>query len=55
VRLAVGAVHTRALLDDHSVKCWGANYRGQLGIEDSIDRRDGAGEMGDALPSVPLP
>jgi alpha-tubulin suppressor-like RCC1 family protein len=54
VRLAVGAVHTCALLDDDSVKCWGGNYRGQLGLEDNVARGDGEGQMGDALPAVNL-
>jgi alpha-tubulin suppressor-like RCC1 family protein len=29
--IAVGGAHTCALLTDGTVRCWGANYRGQLG------------------------
>ncbi|HYF47574.1 MAG TPA: hypothetical protein VD926_15270, partial [Acidimicrobiales bacterium] len=36
--IAAGAVHTCALLDDFTVKCWGNNGFGQLGIGDAIDR-----------------
>lgn len=31
IRLAAGNHHTCALLDDGTVRCWGANYLGQLG------------------------
>jgi alpha-tubulin suppressor-like RCC1 family protein len=35
-----------------SVKCWGANSDGQLGLGDVNARGDGANEMGDSLPVV---
>ena len=54
VSIAAGMYHTCAVLDDRSVKCWGWNDDGQLGYGDTIDRGDGAGEMGDALPAVAL-
>ena len=54
VAFAPGAVHTCALLDDASVRCWGANDEGQLGLGDTSDRGDNPGEMGDALPAVDL-
>jgi alpha-tubulin suppressor-like RCC1 family protein len=43
-----------AVLDDRSVKCWGRNVSGELGLGDTDDRGDNAGEMGDALPRVDL-
>ena len=54
VQLAVGGYHTCALLDDASVKCWGWNSGGYLGLGDTNDRGDGANEMGTNLPSVDL-
>lgn len=38
VALAAGYSHTCAVLDDGSVKCWGANSNGQLGYGDTTDR-----------------
>ncbi len=52
--LAVGAAHTCAILTDGSVKCWGDNEFGQLGLGDTKDRGDEPEEMGDALPTVNL-
>ena len=52
VSIAAGFVHTCALLDDGSLKCWGLNGHGQLGLGDIEDRGDQLTEMGDALPVV---
>ena len=51
---AAGDVHTCAVLDDGSVKCWGRNSYGQLGLGDTNSRGDGSNEMGDNLPVVDL-
>ena len=52
--VSAGGATTCAVLDDDSVKCWGRNDFGQLGIGDTDRRGDGSGEMGDDLPFVDL-
>jgi alpha-tubulin suppressor-like RCC1 family protein len=52
--LALGNAHSCAILNDDTVKCWGENSDGQLGLGDVVTRGDGANEMGDALPAVSL-
>ena len=53
-QIAAGGSHTCALLDDETVKCWGANSDGQLGQAHTSNVGDGADEMGDNLPPVSL-
>jgi alpha-tubulin suppressor-like RCC1 family protein len=47
-------MHACALLDNASVKCWGTNYNGGLGLGDNNNRGDAANEMGDNLSTVDL-
>ena len=50
--VTVGDTHACARLDDHTLRCWGSNLDGELGLGDRAQRGDGAGEMGAALPRV---
>jgi alpha-tubulin suppressor-like RCC1 family protein len=50
--IATGQIHTCALLDNGTIKCWGLNDSGTLGIGDTARRGDNANEMGDSLPAV---
>ncbi len=52
--LAVGSNHNCAILDNHSIKCWGANGFGQLGIGSTDNKGTAAVQMGDNLPVVDL-
>lgn len=54
VKIATGRDHVCAILNDGSLKCWGNNASGQLGLGDKNHRGDNAGEMGDNLPAVDL-
>jgi alpha-tubulin suppressor-like RCC1 family protein len=42
------------LLDNNTIKCWGFNGDGELGLGDLANRGDQSGELGDALPAVSL-
>ncbi|MSP23798.1 MAG: hypothetical protein EXR75_01270 [Myxococcales bacterium] len=50
--ITTGSIHTCTLLTDDTVKCWGDNVTGQLGLGDTSRRGDGPGELGDLLPVV---
>ena len=52
--ITAGGNFTCALLDNGSLKCWGGNSIGQLGLGDVDARGDGPGEMGDNLPTIDL-
>ena len=59
--ISAGDEHTCAVLNDHTVKCWGHNRYGQLGVgtansggEGTTVWGDGANEMGDNLSTVDL-
>jgi alpha-tubulin suppressor-like RCC1 family protein len=54
VEVAAGGGHACAILQDRSIKCWGSNDSGQLGLGDSLRRGMSPNEMGDALPKVDL-
>ena len=53
-KIMVAHSHSCAILDNDTVKCWGRNAEGQLGIGSTSAKGDGAGEMGDLLPVVDL-
>ena len=56
VRVAAGDKRTCAVLVGGSVKCWGGQDVGQLGLTGSplLSRGNTPGTMGDALPAVNL-
>ncbi len=54
IKIALGDSFTCAILSNYSVKCWGKNANGQLGLGDTTNRGDNPGEMGDSLPTVSL-
>ena len=55
-QIASGLWHRCAILDDCSLKCWGAAAYGRLGYEDQVDRYDDRpARMGDNLPTVDVP
>ncbi|MEM9492864.1 MAG: hypothetical protein AAGC55_27190, partial [Myxococcota bacterium] len=52
IDLALGFVHSCAVLDNGRVRCWGGNTNGQLGYADTVDRRTPGPDV-DYLPGGP--
>ena len=53
-QIIAGQLHTCALLNDNTVKCWGQGGYGQLGYEDNLAKGDGVNEMGNNLGTIDL-
>src|SRR6267154_1731334 len=53
-QVVAGGVHTCALLDDFSIRCWGCAGDGELGAGTTTNRGAAMEDMGDNLPAVPL-
>ena len=51
--ISAGVEHACALLSDATVKCWGYNSHGDLGLGDARERSQ-SGDLGDNLPRVDL-
>ncbi|MFM2308860.1 MAG: hypothetical protein RLY87_981 [Chloroflexota bacterium] len=51
-QLAMGSNHVCAVLDDATLKCWGYNTNGQLGIGSTANLGDSVSELGDNMPTV---
>jgi len=54
LKVATGAFHTCAILDDGIVRCWGGNTSGELGVGDKLSRGDTGGVAGVKLSPVDL-
>lgn len=54
VDVTAGLRHTAAIMDDGTVRSWGYNRKGQLGVGTDLDVGDQPGEMGDFMSVTPL-
>jgi cysteine-rich repeat protein len=54
IAISAATAEACAILENGELKCWGNNLAGQLGTNDTNDRGDTPGEMGDALKAIPL-
>ncbi|MBU2510987.1 Ig-like domain-containing protein [bacterium] len=52
--ISVGVEHTCAILSDTSLKCWGENWAGQLGLNNTSDRGNGVAHTIQSMPAVNL-
>eukprot|EP00435_Cladocopium_sp_Y103_P020089 s1868_g4.t2 len=52
LQISAGETHTCAVLMDQSLKCWGGNSQGQLGLGDQTDRGGGSSAEMTNLPTV---
>lgn len=52
LQMSAGESHTCAVLLDQSLKCWGGNAEGQLGLGDQTDRGGGSSAEMTNLPAV---
>lgn len=52
--ISAGVSHTCAVLDDGSVKCWGSNFVGELGLGNTVPLGGAPNQMGDNLPTLQL-
>lgn len=48
--ISLGGAHTCIIFTNQSVKCWGSNTWGQLGLGDATNRGDKDDSLGDKLP-----
>eukprot|EP00971_Amphidinium_carterae_P190237 3775856-Amphidinium_carterae.1 len=53
-RVSAGQYHNCAVLTDATVKCWGLNHNGQLGLGDTTSRGTHPCHMGERLPRLDL-
>lgn len=49
IAVTAGLRHTAAIMDDNSVRAWGYNGKGQLGIGSIVDVGDRIDDMGDNM------
>ena len=54
VQIVVGSYHSCAILDNASLKCWGYNANGQLGVGSTTQYGSAANQMGTNLPTISL-
>lgn len=54
VQVSGSHTHRCAVLENGQLKCWGSNFKGELGQGHLNALGDGSGEMGDFLPAVNL-